>query len=61
MSDNEKPINILNENNKEKKITPQFFSFSSKNNLSDDKNTKKINQISFSEYNNSKFKNIYDK
>ena len=61
MSDNEKPINILNENNKEKKITPQFFSFSSKNNLSDDKNTKNINQLSFSEYNNSKFKNINDK
>ena len=63
MSENVKQINIIkeNENNKEKNITPQFFSFSSKNNLSDDKNTKNINQISFSEYNNSKIKNINDK
>ena len=62
MSDNEKKVNNLNENENSKVIKPQFFSFSSKDktNLSVDKNTKNLNQISFSEYNNSNIKNIND-
>ena len=63
MSANGKNINIINEKetNKEKGIKPQFFSFSSKNNLSNDNNTKNINQISFSESINSKIKGVNDK
>ena len=55
MSTNDKKQNnIINENSTEKPIKPEFFTFSSKNSLFNNKNPINTNPISFSEEDNSK-------